>query len=221
MRERGREFRSVQAWPAPDLLKPPQKLQAGEVLVTGGAEVRALYLIEDGVFERFVWLDGDERLDGIRSKGWLLGVVPALTGRRHGRIVSMTDAVVRPLPLAAFLAALPDSALNCWLVEFLAQELARQQERAAALAARSTKSLIEALFVELFTAAGRRLSTGDVRLTVDVPVVKVSRLVGASREHASRVLTELEADGTLRRVRDWFMAPASSRLVARLDSGRH
>jgi len=100
----------------------------------------------------------------------------------------------------------------------LATDIFAHTARNAAVAERSTRSLIEELFVELMEAAGRRINDGGMRLVLQLSVVDLAGLVGASREHVARELAELEAEGCLVKVNGWFVAPPGSSILARISA---
>jgi len=204
-------------WPAPDLLGPSMTVKQGQVIAHAGSEVRAVHLIEDGAVGRII-IVGEQRtiLDAVRGPGWLLGTVPAMTtGRYEARVTALTACVLRPIPLAAFRRSAETLEVSRWLNDMLAADMFAHTARNAAVAERSTRSLIEELFVELLEAAGRSTDDG-VRLVLQLSGVDLAGLVGASREHVARVLAELEAEGCLVKVKGWFVAPPGSQILARM-----
>jgi CRP-like cAMP-binding protein len=204
-------------WPAPEVLEGTAVVKKGQLIARAGSEVRAVHLIEDGVVGRFVIVGERTVLDAVRSAGWLLGAVPAMTtGRYEATVTALTTCVLRPIPISAFRRAAENLEVSRWLAEMLAADMFAQNARNVAVAGRSTRSLIEEIFVEFMEAAGRRMDDGGVRLTLQLSVVELAGLVGASREHVARVLAELEGEGCVVRVRGWFVAPAGSPILARI-----
>jgi CRP-like cAMP-binding protein len=215
------DVRSPCPWPADDLLGCAITFKKGAVIARAGSEVRTLYLIDRGVVGRFVPTGGREVLVGVRTAGWLLGAVPAITnGRYQATTTALTECVLRPLPIAAFRQAIRALDLGVWLNEMLALDVHAHMRRAAAIGSRRLQALIEELLVELLVAAGRTMSDGSIRLTLQVSVTNVATLVDASRERTSRVLADLDAIGTLTRVGGWLTAPVKSSLIDRIDSSR-
>ena len=194
-------------------------VKQGQVIAHAGSEVRAVHLIEDGAVGRIVTV-GEQRtvLDAVRGPGWLLGAVPAMTtGRHEARVTALTTCVLRPIPIAAFRRSAETLEVSRWLNDMLAADMFAHTARNAAVADRSTRSLIEELCVELLEAAGRRMDDGGVRLMLPLSGVDLAELVGASREHVARVLATLEAEGCLVRVKGWFVAPLGSPILARIQ----
>lgn len=153
-------------------------------------------------------------LDAVRTAGWLLGAVAALTdGRYEGKVLAMTDCVLRPLAKDAFDQALHTISVSRWLNDLLASDVRAQMRRTTAIAERSLPMTLEVLFSELLAAAGRVRADGAIRLDLQLSVTAVSKLVGASREHTSRSLGELDATGTVVRRGGWFVAPRGSPLA--------
>lgn len=208
--------RNARSWPAPELLGPSQNVPRGSTIAKPDSQVRTLYLIEKGVAGRFVPRKRQEILDDIRTTGWLLGVIPVLTNNRWGRIVAVTDIVLRSLSLESFKKARIRSEVSDWLVDALARDVSRQQRRASALAAGSTRALIEMLFCELLAFNGRLLADGGIKLTFEFKKTQIKSCVGATREHTSRVVSMLQEDEVLVQSKGWFTAPATSPLIKRI-----
>jgi len=192
-------------------------VKQGHIIARAGSEVRAVHLIEDGGVGRIV-ITGDRTvLDAVRGPGWLLGAVPAMTtGRYEATITALTPCVLRPIPIGAFQRIAETLEVSRWLNDMLAADIFAHTARNAAVAERSTRSLIEELFVELMVAVGRRMEDGGVRLMLQLSGVDVAGLVGASREHVARVLAELEDDACLVKVKGWFITPPGSKIHARI-----
>ena len=204
-------------WPAPELLGPVMRFKQGQVIARDGSAVRAVHLIETGVVGRIVSVRERSVLDAVRSTGWLLGAVPAMTtGRYEATVTALTACVLRPIPIDAFRRAAATLEVSRWLADMLAADMFAHTARSAAVAQRSTRLLIEELFVELMVAAGRSTDDGGVRLVLQLSVVDLAGLVGASREHVARVLADLEAEGSLVKVKGWFVTPPGSEILARI-----
>jgi len=204
-------------WPAPELLERPTVFKRGHVIARAGSEVRAVHLIDDGLVGRLVVVGERTVLDAVRTAGWMLGAVPAMTtGRYEATVTALTTCVLRPIPIGAFRRAAETLEVSKWLAEMLAEDMFAHTARNAAVAARSTRSLIEEMFVEFMEAAGRRLDDGGVRLMLQLSGVDLAGLLGVSREHAVRVLAELEGEGCLVKVKGWFVAPPGSSILARI-----
>jgi len=201
-------------WPAADLLGPAVTYKRGTVIAEAASPVRRLFLIERGVVGRIVRGVDRDVLDSVRTVGWLIGAVSALTGGRYeARVVAVSECQLRPLDVEPFATALERQDVSRWLNLVLAADIRAAVVRTSALAERRIRPLIENLLVDLMSAAGRKTDEGSVRLTFDLSVSDVATLVGASREHTSRVLSELEDQAVMMRVRGWFTIPAESPLL--------
>jgi CRP/FNR family cyclic AMP-dependent transcriptional regulator len=201
-------------WPSPNLLGSVVSIPRGTSIAKPGSEVHTLYLIEEGLVGRFVPEPNDGVLDAIRSSGWLIGAVAAMTTRRYQTtVVALTDCALRPIPISVFRSSLETQRVSRWLNEMLAADMFAQTSRSVALAKRGIRPLVEALFIELIRGAGKPTKDGSVRIMLHLTVVDVAGLVGATREHTSRVLAELEAAGYLTKVKNWFVAPVGSPLI--------
>jgi CRP-like cAMP-binding protein len=204
-------------WPAPTVLGRPVVAKQGTCIARVGAEVRQVHLIADGVVGRWA---SDNVLDAARTAGWLLGAVPAMTtGRYEANLTALTACTLCPVPVAIFLELLGTLEVSTWVNEMLAADLLAEARRRAAIARRGTRAMVEALLVELMSVAGRKSTTGGLKLAIPLTSVDVASLVGVSREHGSRVISELVAEGYVTRDKGWFVAPPGSPLLHRIDSG--
>jgi CRP-like cAMP-binding protein len=154
---------------------------------------------------------------GLRTSGWLLGAVPALTsGTFDSTTVALTDCAVQPLPLDKFREALSDVKVSRWINQVLAAEAKNEIARTAAAAGRVFPPVIEEVFIELMLVAGLPCADGSIRLSFPLTVTEVGTIVGASRECASRILSDLQSMGVVTHVDDRFSIPARSRLIERI-----
>ena len=208
---------NYEPWPAPALLELPTTVARGTVVATRGTSVSCLYLVQRGVIGLFPASQTEEHLLGIRTAGWLLGAVPVLAGGRHEvTSLALTELVVSSLSVRRFRSIIDQIETAHWLNAMLSHEIQFQLARSVALTRHGVRVLLEELFLELLMAAGRPMADGGIRLSLELSVKELSGLVGASREHTSRLLGELEADGTLVRIGGWFTAPSRSPLLAKM-----
>lgn len=205
-------------WPAPAILGKQITVKQGTQLARAGAEVFEVHLIVEGVIGRLVTDGRHDVIDAVRTATWLMGAVAAMTTSKYAAtVVALTPCALRPIHIRAFREALGIPDVSNWIRDMLAADLLSDATRRTAIASHGTRSMVEELFVELMQVAGKRGPDGSVRLTIPLNTVDVARLVGVTREHMSRVLSELEADGWVIRVKGWFVAPSRSPLHQRFD----
>ena len=92
----------------------------------------------------------------------------------------------------------------------MSREVLDQLQRSAATAAGDCRDRVQHLFADLFAAVGAMQPDGSARLPIVLTVTDVAMLVGAAREHVSRLLTCLERDGVFTRSKGWLSVPATS-----------
>jgi CRP-like cAMP-binding protein len=207
--------RRIAAWPANHLLKPAITLEQDAIIVKAGDEVRRPCLIERGVVGRFVETGERAFLRGVRGTGWFAGAASAVAGvRADATIRTLTECVVRPLPIHRLWRALQNPAVSRWLARMLAVDLTSQTayQRAAEI---GVGALLEETLIEMFAEAGRVLPDGSLRLTMPMLVTGVARLLGTARPTMSRLLAELGDRGAVRHTHDRFQMPAASPLLPR------
>ncbi len=208
--------RMVADWPIPELLGEETVVGPKTRFARVGAPVTKLHLIVTGVVGRFVAVggDGDEVLDATRTEGWLLGAVPAMTtGLFEVGLVALTQCTLRAMSVASFNSARKRADVLAWLAQMHATDLAADAGRKSAVARGGARAVLEEFLGDLFRADVRPVGRELVRLTVEIRPTDVGRLIGVSRETASRLLADLEADGYVIKRKGWLCAPAASPLL--------
>ena len=71
-------------------------------------------------------------------------------------------------------------------------------------------ALVLDILTAFMLAAGRPEPDGSIRLQIPLQVTELADLVGATREHTSRLLANLEVERQLTRRHGWFIAPPES-----------
>jgi CRP-like cAMP-binding protein len=194
---------------------PPSCYPKGTILFREGDPIRSVYLVLSGVMSLRSFQAGREVLVAVRTAGWLLGAASAIHGAAHlATAVAMTPCELRPMSDRDFgRFRRTDAEFRERLQEMLAEEVAEQFARAAAVAGGDCQARLEHLLASLFRASGQQRPDGSVRLTLDLSVTDLANLVGVGREYISRLLPKLSATGVLVRERDWFVATPDSRLL--------
>jgi len=211
----------VHPWPASDLLGTAANLSRGAVIAKAGSVVRTLHLIEQGLVGKFLPPGGRDVLDAIRWPGWVIGAESAMTTGCYQAVVkALTDCVLRPIDIEAFRKATQRPEVSAWLNTMFAAAAVGQEARNARLAAGGAAALVIDIITAFMLAAGRSAPDGSIRLAVPLQVTELADLIGATREHTSRVVTDLEGAGDLTRLNGWFIAPPGSQMAKDIRSRR-
>lgn len=147
----------------------------------------------------------------VRTPGWLLGAAPTFCGARFtSTAVALTACELALMSLDTLRTARTRPDVSLWLQEMLSREVLDQLQRSAATAAGDCRDRLLHLFADLFAAIGTMQPDGSARLPIVLTVTDVAMLVGAAREHVSRLMTCLERDGVFTRSKGWLAIPATS-----------
>lgn len=174
-----------------------RRFGAGTLIIDEGETSDSVYLIESGRVE--VVLDnekGEEAILAILGEGEIIGemcLFPYLV-RRSAMVRAITDTQLRCCPAAKFTAAAnADPAHWMNLAGQLAYRLRQTNTRYANLAFHDIKTRIAHQLAELGFQTPPVDGAHEVKLTRE----QLGRLVGCSRELASRAVSELVNEGVL------------------------
>ncbi|MEX2586694.1 MAG: Crp/Fnr family transcriptional regulator [Actinomycetota bacterium] len=170
----------------------PIKVEAGQRILSPGQPAEGAYIVEAGEVQLFL-RRGDRRLlVSVQRAGGVFGDVPLLCDQPFAyTATARTDATLLKLgtnDLHRLLVENPPVALR-WLSS-LVQRLELAHRRIVELSVGSLRSRTLALLADEAGSGVR-----EVHLTQ----VEIAALLGASRQSVSRVLTELSAEGLVRR----------------------
>jgi CRP-like cAMP-binding protein len=206
-------------WPDERLLGLPFQVPRGTILSRQGTTVGAVLLLMGGVARLSIRRDDRDVLVAVRTPGWLLGAAPVLCGVRFtSTAVALTACELALMSLETLRATRTRPDVSLWLQDMLSREVLDQLQRSAATAVGDCRDRVESLFADLFTAIGAMQPDGSARLPIVLTVTDIAMLVGAAREHVSRLLTCLERDGVFTRSKGWLSVPATSPWLPMLAS---
>ena len=199
------------------LFGPPRDVRPKTILCNQSDQIESLVLIESGAVKLTRENPcGRRMLVGIRSRGWLLGVAPAVAGGRwHVTAEVLLRARVRRLPLRAFQEAVDADARFRWAVFRMIGFDVVERTRRSALALEHVGDRLAAFLAELAQIGDRR---ADEILLPPLTQDEIAEGVPCVREAVTRELARFEARGLLRRAGRRIVVPLNGRFsIARGD----
>ncbi len=213
---------TTRPFPLPDL--PFHEYPTGITLIRQGVQVSSVYVIERGIVKLSIAVEtGKEIITGIRGPGWILGSAAAFLGKES----PVTAATVLECRLGRiksneFLHRVrTDPALSNYLHIIHCEEIYWNKATALGLAAHSAKQRMEHLVWTL--ARGVRPSievdpTREFRFRMPLKQWEIAQAVAISESWLSKLLREIEVEGTFRREKEWYVIPNPMNLRRRVES---
>jgi CRP-like cAMP-binding protein/ActR/RegA family two-component response regulator len=195
---------------------PAVTYPADSVLCSQGRKASHLVSLQSGLV-KLVRSDGDRSMIvGFVAAGALLGIEAALNQKAY-RVSAITigECQTQFIDTVEIRSLLRDGN-GAWLTRALSVELERMTAWLTAFGTLDLRSRLELLLAELTPK-----SSGSTREGIRLPPVTQSDLasaVGASREHVTRTLADIERDGLIVRRDRWIIVPLGSRLLPQVPT---
>jgi len=189
----------------------------GTELLQQGTPADEIYLIREGLV-KLVWTEpkGKQGIVGLRWRGYLLGVPPAITGEKSPMsAITLVRSVMQRMSAQEFLECLRANPPLAWKMQQIhSRELCEQLNSLGELACCSARSRLARVFKRLI-AAGQGASDGK-RNRVRLPLKQreVAEIIGVTPEHLNRILHALSKDGLLHVRKGWIVIPNLQALSA-------
>lgn len=100
------------------------------------------------------------------------------------------------------------------ILEVHARELCRQIGWMGQLSALASRERLRRVLHQLIAALRLQPSESGIRLQLPLRHWELAQLVAITPEHLSRLLRDLEAEGVIRRSKDWMIVPDVRRLLS-------
>lgn len=205
-------------------LTPAQVFPRGVELFRQGTATREVFYVNSGIVKLVhANSEGQERILDLAFTGAWLGSAAAIADVPNPVTgLTCTEATFQRIPANVFrdlLEQIPELSRN--IREMHARELCNLTVWMAQLSSRTSRERLEAVIRQLILALGLTASARGIRLQVPLRHWEIAALVAVSPEHLSRLLKQMEAEGVIKREKDWVIVPDLSRLCAACeDSSR-
>lgn len=202
------------SWSAINAVAPSQVYPAGTELFQQDSPVKDVYLIDSGLV-KLVHLEpyGGEMIVGLRAPGWVVAAAAILKEAHLVAAVTLTKCSLRRIPSDVFRRLLNTDAETSWRVHQMhSQEVYDQTDHVAQLGCLPARRRLEQLLWGLLSAQEMPRSQHEVKIELPLKRQEVAQLIAVTPEHLSRMLKELERDGTLHRRNGWIVIPDPQKL---------
>ena len=184
----------------PGVFARAQSYPAAVELFRQGDQPEDVFYLERGLVKLLRnQADGEERIVGLRSDGWLLGAAAAVMALPFAvTAVTVTAARVARLDAGEFRRRLKDDAgLSWWLHEMHSREVYGQTLHVADLMSISARERLLKFYWRLAPVLETSRAESQVRIENPLRQWEVAQLVGITPQYLCQLMAELEADGDL------------------------
>ena len=189
----------------------------GTELLQQGTPADEIYLIREGLV-KLVWSEpnGRQGIVGIRWRGYLLGVPPAITGEKSPMsAITLVRSVMQRISAQEFLDCLRANPPLAWKMQQIhSRELCEQLNSLGELACCSARSRLARVFKRLVAAEQWSADGKKNRVRLPLKQREVAELVGVTPEHLNRILHALSQDGVVHVRKGWIVIPNLQALSA-------
>jgi CRP-like cAMP-binding protein len=172
----------------------------------------AVYLIERGLVKlSWVGPEGHEMILGLRRRHWLTGAPSALLESRYAfTVTTLTPCSLRCISVKGFMRMVQADGDFCRrLLRMLSEGILSQGMRVAALGCMPARDRLEGFFRELILeqepAIGPSEQHKPMKLRIPLKLKELAQLIAIAPEYLSRLLSELERKGVIRRDKGWLI----------------
>lgn len=171
----------------------------GEFIIRPGESPPGVFYIDSGLVKSYdITKYGEENLLIIRKTGEFLGLTWAVTGQdRHIIYSAMAPSTVWMIPRETFVSFIhthPGAALP--VVDMITDMYRLHSERIMTLEYRSVRERLVSFLLTTCTRFGKKTANG-IRLEAPLKQQDIASSINATRETASRALSELERKGLI------------------------
>lgn len=196
-------------------LSPAQVYPKGIELFSQGSMLEEVLYVENG-WVKFSRVDGDGQemiLELAFGNTWL-GTAPAIARTPSAvSAVTCTRTRLARMPADAFRRLLQhDSELSCQIHEMHARALCRQVGRIVQLNSLRSRERLYRVIRHFIAALNLQPTGRGIRLSIPLDHRELAQLILVTPEHLSRLLTEMQREGMIRREKGWLMIPDVRRL---------
>jgi CRP-like cAMP-binding protein len=185
------------------------------------APANAVYLIERGLVKlSWVGPEGQEMILGLRRRPWLTGAPAALLESRFAfTVTTLTPCSLRCISVKGFLRMVHADAEFCRrLLRMLSEGILSQGMKVAALGCMPARERLEGFLRELILEQEPAIAPAGehkpMKLQIPLKLKELAQLIAIAPEYLSRLLSELERQGVIRRDKGWLIMIDPSKFLS-------
>ncbi len=216
----GRRVETLPGWKELHGLTPAQVYPRGVELFHQATRLDEVLHIDGGLVKLArVDRDGTETILELALAGTWLGSASVIVGAPSPvTSVTCTRTTLQRIPAQVFCHLLDhDPDLSRLIHQAHARGLCRQTAWLAQLTSLSSRERLERVIRQLIVALGLQASARGIRLQLPLRHWEIARLLAITPEHLSRLLTQMQGDGVIRREKGWVIVPDVDRLCPARD----
>lgn len=173
-----------------------------------GGHAEDVYFIEEGLVKlAHVNENGKDFILGLRAEGWPLGAASVIS--RSDRQFSAIAVILTPVWHIAgreFLDLVgKNPALSLFIHEAHSREILEQASRLIGFGSSTARERLESLLDQMVSAIQPRNAPPKVRFQLPLKQREIAQLIGVTDQHLSRLWSQLENEGVIRREKGWVV----------------
>ena len=200
---------------------PTQHYPANTEVFHQDTSANAVYLIERGLV-KLTWVgpEGQELILGLRRRHWLTGTPAVLLQQRFAfTVTTLTPCSLRCISAERFLQLVNTDADFCrLLLRMLSNQILSDGMTIAALGCMPAKDRLETFFRELVLEQEQATKPAErkrpMKLHIPLKLKELAQLIAITPEYLSRLLSNLEQQGTIRRDKGWLVLTDPSKFLS-------
>jgi CRP-like cAMP-binding protein len=174
--------------------------EKGDLIIRPGEDPPGVFYIEHGLVKSYdITKYGDENLLIIRKNGELLGLTYAITQESRGVIYCALTPTIAWLithdNFIAFLHRSPNAALP--VLDMITRMYRIHGDRIMTLEYRTVRERLASFLLTMVQRFGHTNHNGSVSIEAPLKQTDIASSINASRETASRAITDLETKGII------------------------
>jgi CRP/FNR family transcriptional regulator len=181
------------------LVKRRKPLQRGERLFLGGDSFHSLYVVHSGSVKTVIESkDGEQQITGFYFSGDLIGFDGFENGQHTYSVEALETSSFCEIPFSLFKGiAKKIPALQLQLLRYISREIIREQELMLLLGRMDSKRRLASFLIAISLQLQKKgYSTCDIDLSMTRH--DIANYLGLAIETVSRLLTQLQNEGTLK-----------------------
>jgi len=193
----------------------PKAYSAFTTIIEQDTPAKTIYFIEDGLVKLSRTVEsGKKVIAGLRRRNWIIGAPAVLLGKHYSfNITTLTNCRFRSISSNDFTRLLEkDPQFAKQMFVMLSREIHSYGKKCVSLGCISALGRLNELLSEVMREAAP--SSGPLsKIKVPLKQREIAQMIAVTPEHLSRLLKQLESEGTIRREKGMIVLNEIQRLM--------